>query len=183
MGTVFTCGHGTRTLEELVALLRSASVTRLVDVRRYPGSRRHPQFGKDSLAAALPGSGIIYDWRGEVLGGRRSAPKGTRSRHPAWRVDAFRAYADYMDTPAFREALTRLEQDAAREPLAVMCAETLWWRCHRRLIADALAVDGHEVIHLLSPTDRQPHPLHPQLRVDEDGRPVYDKGVDATLFG
>ena len=180
---VFTVGHGARPLEELVETLRSAGVTRLVDVRRYPGSRRHPQFGRAALESSLPAAGVNYVWRGDVLGGRRASPPGHRSRHPAWRVDAFRAYADYMDTPAFRAALSALEDEARRgPPTAVMCAETLWWRCHRRLIADALTVDGFEVVHLLGPGKSQPHRLHPALRVDEQHRPVYDRGDQPELF-
>ena len=184
MATIFTVGHGTRTTDELSEVLRSAAVGRLVDVRRFPGSRRHPQFKREALEASMPAHGIAYEWWGEALGGRRSRPKGAPSRHPAWRDPAFQGYADYMDTPPFREALTKLE-DAAREPplLAVMCAETLWWRCHRRLIADALEVDGWEVVHLLSPTSRERHKLHEALRLDAHGRPVYDQ-VDgmAPLF-
>jgi uncharacterized protein (DUF488 family) len=178
--TVFTVGHGTRSVEELAAILRAAGVGRLVDVRRFPGSRRHPHLAREALVASLPPLGIEYAWRGDVLGGRRRAIAA--SRHPAWRVEAFRAYADYMDTPAFRAALGELEADAQRSPpMAVMCAETLWWRCHRRLIADALTVDGHEVIHLLSEKARAPHELSKHLRVDDEGRPVYDLGESLEL--
>lgn len=176
--TFFTVGHGTRTTEELVAVLRSAGVVRLVDVRRHPGSRRHPQFAEDALRKSLPDLGVAYEWWGDELGGRRRPAAHTR--HPAWRNDSFRAYADYTDTPAFRHAVERLEELPG--PLAVMCAETLWWRCHRRLIADALRVRGHDVVHLVDARTRQPHRLHPGLRVGGDGWPVYDVGADQPLF-
>jgi uncharacterized protein (DUF488 family) len=171
--TIYTVGHGTRTEQELLATLRSVEIGRLVDVRRHPGSRRYPHFSREALARSLGEAGIDYVWRGEELGGRRRS-KGS-SRHPAWRNASFQAYADYMDTPAFRAALRQLEAEAAEGPkLAFMCAETLFWRCHRRLIADALTVDGLSVVHLLSPTQRVSHPLHPDLRVDAAGLPVYD---------
>lgn len=181
---ICTVGHGTRALEELAETLRQAGVTRLVDVRRFPGSRRNPQFSRGALETALPARGIAYEWWGEALGGRRSGAKGAPSRHPAWRVDAFRAYADYMDTPVFRNALARLADMARGETVAVLCAETLWWSCHRRLIADAMDVEGFEVLHLLGPGKQQPHARHPALRVDAAGLPVYDVGTDGTLpFG
>ncbi len=180
--TVYTVGHGNRTTEELAAILRAAGVGRLVDVRRFPASRRNPHLSREALVAALPPLGIEYLWRGEGLGGRRHS-KGP-SRHPAWKVPAFRAYADYMDTTAFRDALSEIEEIARRgPPFALVCAETLWWQCHRRLISDALVVDGVAVMHLLDPGKTQPHVLHPALRVDECGRPVYDKGAVADLFG
>jgi uncharacterized protein (DUF488 family) len=178
---VYTVGHGNRSLDELVATLAAAGVVRLVDVRRYPGSRRHPQFGRDALAASIPRAGLAYDFRGDVLGGRRDGAPS--SRHPAWREPSFRAYADYMDTPAFRDALAALEADAAREPLAFMCAERLWWQCHRRLVADALALRGAEVIHLLEPRSPCPHVIHPDLRPGDDGWPVYDRNVTGDLLG
>ncbi|HEX2056965.1 MAG TPA: DUF488 domain-containing protein [Actinomycetota bacterium] len=182
MAPVFTVGHGTRTTEELAALLREASVARLVDVRRFPGSRRHPHFAREALTGSLPSLGIEYEWRGEELGGRRSRKRDGTSRHPAWRNDAFGAYADYMDAPQFRGALERLEAAArAGTRLAVMCAETLWWRCHRRLIADALTVHGFEVVHLVGPGSTAVHPLNESARRGDDGFPVYDVGVTVEL--
>jgi uncharacterized protein (DUF488 family) len=178
---IFTVGHGSRSLDELVATLKDAGVVRLVDVRRFPGSRRFPHFGRDALAEALPRAGIAYDFRGDALGGRRRAPAAP-SRHPAWREPAFRAYADYTDTAPFREAIVALEEDAVREASAFMCAERLWWQCHRRLIADALALRGAEVVHLLGPGERQAHALHPDVRVGEDGWPVYDRNVTGDLL-
>ena len=171
---LFTVGHGTRSTEELVAVLDSAGVRRLVDVRRFPGSRRNPHLSREALEADLP---IAYEWWGEELGGRRSTSK--ESRHPAWRNDAFRGYADFMDTAVFRDALLRLL--ALPEATAVMCAETLWWQCHRRLIADAALVRGAEAVHLLRVGESQPHKASDGMRVGEDGWPVYDEGVDVSL--
>ena len=171
--SVVTLGHGSRTTEEIVDLLREVGADTLVDVRRHPGSRRHPHVGRHALAKALPPRGITYEWWGESLGGRRSPVQ--ESRHVAWREPAFRAYADHMDTDDFRTALLRLAENAQeRPPLAVMCSETLWWRCHRRLIADALVLEGVDVVHLLGPGSRQTHELPTWLRVDDAGRPVYD---------
>jgi uncharacterized protein (DUF488 family) len=133
-----------------------------------------------ALRRSLPDLGVAYEWWGDDLGGRRRARADGPTRHPAWRVDAFRNYADYTDTAPFRDAIVRLEHTEG--PLAVMCAETLWWRCHRRLIADALVVRGGDVVHLLGVDARQPHRLPPALRVGDDGWPVYDVGADITLF-
>jgi uncharacterized protein (DUF488 family) len=179
--SVYTIGHGTRSTGELTSIIKGADVGRVIDVRRFPASRRHPHFAKDALERDLPESGITYEWRGEALGGRRRRSRQP-SRHPALQNEGFRSYADHMDSPAFAAALEQLERDASQEPLlAIMCAETLWWRCHRRLIADALAVHGHEVIHLVDRNTRQRHKLHDRLRVDEVGRPVYDAGVTPPL--
>ena len=108
MARVSTIGHGTRTIEQLAELALAGGVDAIVDVRRFPQSRRHPHFSKEALDVALPGLGISYEWRGEELGGRRHQAKDAPTRHPAWRNDAFATYADYMDTPSFREALERL---------------------------------------------------------------------------
>lgn len=179
--TVWTVGHGSRSTEELVAVLRSAGVTHLVDVRRHPGSRRHPHLGEGSLRAALPDLGISYEWRGDELGGRRRP--SAASRHPAWTNASFQGYADHTDGPAFRDAVERLEADARTgTPLAVMCAERLWWRCHRRLIADALVLRGTSVVHLFEPRVHRGHALHPAARSGDDGWPVWDAVEPASLF-
>jgi uncharacterized protein (DUF488 family) len=173
---LYTVGHGNRSLDELAGILEAEGIGRLIDVRRFPGSRRHPHFSRPVLDAELAGRGIGYEWWGEVLGGRRSPVPG--SRHPAWRDPAFRGYADHMDTDAFRLTLTGLLDSAVEGPhVAVMCAETLWWRCHRRLIADASMVRGTPVVHLLGAGRRQDHPLNPFLRVGDDGWPIYDAGL------
>jgi uncharacterized protein (DUF488 family) len=173
--TLFTVGHGTRTTDELVAVLDSGGIGRVADVRRHPGSRRHPHLGRDALAGALADVGVAYEWWGEQLGGRRS--RRPDSRHTAWHNAAFAGYADHMDTPEFRAAFLRLL--AAAEdgpPTAVMCSETVWWRCHRRLLADAAVLQGVPVVHLLGETDHREHPLHADARAGDDGWPVYDGG-------
>ena len=169
----WTVGHGTRTTAELAALLRAVDVDRVIDVRRFPSSRHNPQFARRRLAAELPALGLTYDWRGGALGGRR--PSGAEARDPVWRNAAFRAYAAYMGSMAFRIALAELEAEIATgQRVAILCAETLWWRCHRRLIADALVLDGIEVRHLIAHGPGQPHRTHPGLRRDQMGRLTYD---------
>jgi uncharacterized protein (DUF488 family) len=175
--TLFTVGHGTRSVAELAAVVADAGLDRLVDVRRFPGSRRHPHLSRAGLERDLPSLGITYEWR-EALGGRRSRVAG--SRHTAWRNDAFAGYADHMDSVEFRAALDDL---LGRLPLAVMCAETLWWRCHRRLIADAATLAGVGVVHLLDVGKSQPHRLQESVRKDDEGRPVYDGGRGRLLEG
>jgi uncharacterized protein (DUF488 family) len=149
-----------------------------VDVRRWPTSRRHPRFGRELLEPFLESCDIAYEWWGDALGGRRSASKKGRSRHMALTNPAFRNFADHMDTPEFREALRSLETSAGSgPPVGLMCAETLWWRCHRRLISDALSLHGVEVVHLIDARKRRSHPFHEAARADESGVPVYDVGV------
>ena len=149
---VFTVGHGARPIEELLAVLGDAGVRTLVDVRRYPSSRRHPQFDQAPLAASLGGAGIAYRHAVE-LGGRRSGEPG-EERFSCIRVAAFRSYAARMAAPEWEQALAAAL--AEPEP-CFMCAETLWWRCHRRLIAELLHARGHEVMHLLKPGHSEPH--------------------------
>ncbi len=159
---VFTIGHGTRPADELVAMLRSVGVETLVDVRRFPGSRRNPQFNQAPLAETLGAAGITYR-HAEELGGRRANEPG-EERFPCIRVAAFRSYAARMGTEPWQQAL----EAALAEPApAFMCAETPWWRCHRRLIAELLTARGHEVIHLISPGESQPHSLYDESMVRE----------------
>jgi uncharacterized protein (DUF488 family) len=161
---IHTVGHGTRALEELVATLAGAAVTSLVDVRRFPGSRRNPQFNRPAVAAAVEAAGIDYRHE-EELGGRRSGEPG-EERFACLRVAAFRSYAARMAAPEYQDAL---ERSLATERPCFMCAETLWWRCHRRLIAELLAARGHEVVHLLGPGKREPHRFWPESEV-RDGK-------------
>jgi len=169
---IFTVGHSTRPQEELVAILREAGVGLLVDVRRFPGSRRYPQFGKEALRAGLAAAGIAYRHEPDMGGRRDPRPD---SPNTAWRVAAFRGYADHMASPEFRAALERLWAPAPG-PAAVMCAEAVPWRCHRQLIADALVARGVEVVHLLAPGRRQAHVLNPAATAAADGSVVYVKG-------
>jgi uncharacterized protein (DUF488 family) len=164
--TLFTIGHGARDLGTFLDLLEGARIRRLVDVRTAPGSRKHPHFGRDALAASLEGAGIRYQWQGEALGGwRRARPD---SRHRALRSPGFRGYADHMETDGFRKARDRLIEDSRETPTAVMCAESLWWRCHRRLLADALVAAGCEVRHLMDHGRVEPHRLSRQARLEGD---------------
>lgn len=166
-------GHGARTLEDFLTLLRESGIALLADIRTFPGSRRHPHFGREALAAALSSAGIRYEHL-PALGGRRSG-RGT-SPHRAIRVAGFRAYADHMDTAEFRAGYERLLELARERAVAYMCAETLWWQCHRRLLSDRLAVDGWEVVHILAPGKAEPHRLWEIARLS-DGRLVYDAGT------
>lgn len=174
---VFTVGHSTRTAEEFLELLRENGIALLVDVRRFPGSRRHPQFGSEALARSLRGAGIGYRHEPD-LGGRRT-PRPD-SPNTAWRNASFRAYADHMDSAEFRAALDRLAADSRERPTTVMCAEAVPWRCHRRLIADALVARGVPVLDVLAPGDTRPHALHPDAVVLPDARLVYPAGGGGT---
>jgi len=180
MATIFTVGHGTRSLDEFLSVLREASVEALADVRRFPGSRRYPHFGHQAMERALGEAGVGYRWWGEALGGRRSGI--AQSRHSAIRNKSFRAYADHMDGAEFLVALEELKSVANTAPLAIMCSETLWWRCHRRHLADVLMMDRFEVVHLIDERSSQTHTLHPALRTEPDGRPVYDVSERGRLI-
>jgi uncharacterized protein (DUF488 family) len=164
MHGVFTIGHGVRPLEELVELLREVGVETLVDVRRFPGSRRNPQFNQGPLRDALEAAGIAYRHAVE-LGGRRSGEPG-EERFPCIRVAAFRSYAARMGTARWQTALAR---ELAEPVPCFMCAETVWWRCHRRLIAELLTARGETVVHLLGPGRREPHRLYDESE-PRDGR-------------
>jgi uncharacterized protein (DUF488 family) len=157
---VFTIGHGTRPADELVECLRGVGVRTLVDVRRFPGSRRNPQFGQAALAATLDDAGIAYR-HAEELGGRRTGEPG-EERFSCIRIGAFRSYAARMGTDSWQEALAA---ELAQPSPCFMCAETLWTKCHRRLIAELLFARGHEIVHLLSPTRREPHRLYDESDV------------------
>jgi len=153
---LWTIGHSTRPVAELIALLEGHGVMRLLDVRAVPRSRHNPQFNSDALALSLSQRGIAYAHRPE-LGGLRRARRD--SLNLGWKNEGFRGYADYMQTPEFGHALTELMADAEREPCAIMCAEASPWRCHRSLIADALTVRGMEVRHIMAPGKADLHKL------------------------
>ncbi len=170
--TVYTIGHSTRALEEFLALLAAHGINRLVDVRRFPGSRRNPHFAREALADTLAGAGVEYRWV-EALGGRRSRRPG--SPHTAWRVPAFAAYADHMDTAEFAAAAAELMEWAGSGRVAILCAEARPEKCHRRLIADWLTARGVMVSHILGLSRTATHQLPEFARVS-DGRVVYDGG-------
>jgi uncharacterized protein (DUF488 family) len=182
-----TVGHGRLPAEAFISLLSRSGVTGIVDVRSYPGSRRHPHFGRDRLAEWLPEAGVAYRWEPR-LGGRRKP--GPVSPHVALDNEAFRAYADHMGTVDFAAGVDALlELAGGQEPgaLAVMCAESLWWRCHRRLLADALVLlHGAEVEHLLHDGALEPHQPTRGVRVTpgsgEGAGLVYDAGVTGSLL-
>ena len=155
---VLTIGHSTRPLEEFLELLKTHGVTELIDVRTVPRSRHNPQFNKESLPDALQSAGLSYRHMPGLGGLRRPRPD---SPNGAWRNLSFRGYADYMQTPEFAENLDELMTEARRKRVAIMCAEAVPWRCHRSLIADALAVRGFEVEHIMSATRTDPHTLRP----------------------
>jgi len=175
--TIWTIGHSTRSLEEFLELLSANRIEAVADVRRYPGSRRWPHFTREPLGTALEKRAILYLWLPE-LGGRR-APRRD-SPNTAWRSAAFRGYADYMETEAFAEGLTRLVNLASGLRTAVLCAESLWWRCHRGLIADVLRWLNFEVIHILGPGSTAIHPYTPAARIVR-GRLSYSAAAKVSV--
>jgi uncharacterized protein (DUF488 family) len=163
---MFTIGHSTHAAEQFLALLRRHRLESIADVRRWPSSRRLPHFNAGRLAEWLGGEGIAYAQLGESLGGRRRpAPETTNT---GWRVDGFRGYADHMQSPEFRSALAELEALGRKRRTACMCAEGLWWRCHRQLIADALLARGWAVHHVMPDGRLAEHRLTPFAVVDGD---------------
>jgi len=167
--TIWTIGHSTRTLEEFLGLLSEYRIEAIADVRRFPGSRRYPYFASDALATALPAHGIAYQWIPK-LGGRRKVQPG--SPNTAWRNASFQGYADYTATAEFAEGLAELLKLAASKRTALMCAEAVWWRCHRSIIADVLKLRGIEVTHIIDATHSTAHPYTSPARV-VDGQLSY----------
>jgi uncharacterized protein (DUF488 family) len=167
---LYTVGHSTRSLQQFFDLLTPHGITALVDVRRYPGSRRYPHFGKDALAASLVAIAVLYRHDPD-LGGRRE-PRAD-SGNMAWRNAQFRGYADYMQSPEFAAALARLIELGAERPTAIMCAEAVPWSCHRQLIADALVARGIAVRHIMGEGRSEPHALTLHARVGPEGRVTY----------
>jgi len=166
MKALFTVGHGTASQEDFAGLLRSAGVTSLVDVRIGPGSRKYPHFGKDRLALWLPEAGIGYRWEKRLGGFRKLLPD---SPDTALRNESFRAYAGYMRSEDFRAAAAELVAGSQAATTAIMCSETLWWRCHRRLIADhSVLLAGLPVEHLMPPAKAIPHVPTKGVRVTEN---------------
>jgi uncharacterized protein (DUF488 family) len=167
--TIWTIGHSTHSIDELIAALRAHGITRVADVRRFPGSRRYPHFNPDALGPALASAGIGYTELPGLGGRRKPRPD---SPHTAWRNEAFRGYADYMDTPEFSEAAAELMQLAQHDHVAVMCAEAVWWRCHRSMIADYLKARGWTVWHIMGESAAKEHPYTPVARI-VDGALTY----------
>lgn len=174
-GPIYTIGHSTRTAEEFVALLQAHGVAQIADVRTVPKSRRWPHFSGEALAASLPRQDIGYRHFAALGGLRKPRPDSVNG---AWQHDSFRGYADHMSTPAFQAGLDELQHYARAHATAVMCAEAVWWQCHRRLIADALVAIGVTVLHIMTPTRVEPHALTPFARVDDDGHVTYPGLLD-----
>jgi uncharacterized protein (DUF488 family) len=167
---IFTVGHSNRPLAEFISILTSHGISRILDVRRYPASRKWPHFNAASLAASLPDAGIEYVGLPHLGGRRRPRPD---SPHRAWREEGFRGFADFMDTPEFAAGLAEIERLAADRPSALMCAEALPWKCHRSLVADALVARGWEVRDVVSEREARPHRI-PKFARLEGERVVYD---------
>ena len=160
---IWTIGHSTRAIDDFISLLKENEINLLVDVRAWPGSKRYPQFNKDTLAESLNAHRIRYEHFPE-LGGKRKSKQD--SRNTAWRNASFRGYADYMETEQFQKGIERLLDVAAEAgPTAIMCAEAVWWRCHRSLIADYLKARGVKVLHVLGANKVEPHPYTSAARI------------------
>src|SRR5438046_6260643 len=160
---IWSIGHSTREIEVFLSLLEENGIKAVADVRMFPGSKRYPQFAREALAKSLGAAGIRYQHFPELGGKRKANPD---SRNTAWRNASFRGYADYMDTEQFRKGVERL-LGLLREagPVAIMCAEVVWWRCHRSLISDYLKVRGIEVMHIFDANRIEPHPYTLAARI------------------
>jgi uncharacterized protein (DUF488 family) len=176
---LLTYGHGTEAADRTAAILRGAGASSLVDIRTAPGSRRNPQFARAALEEWLPEAGIAYRWEKRLGGFRRPGPDNP---DVAWREDMFRGYAEHMRSADFLEAVDGVLAEADSRQVAVMCSESLWWRCHRRLLADFVSVArGAEVRHLMHDGRVEPHRPSDGLRLRDDGLLFYDAG-QATLL-
>ncbi|MCP9338190.1 DUF488 domain-containing protein [Stutzerimonas xanthomarina] len=174
---IWTIGHSTRTPEAFVAVLEHYGIRAIADVRRFPGSRRLPQFMSATLQATLAENRIAYEWI-EALGGRRRASPGPSAS--AWRNSSFRGYAEHLHTDEFASGLEQLLHLAAEQPTAMMCAEVLWWRCHRSMVSDVLKLRGIEVLHIQDEQHLTLHPYTSPARL-KHGKLVYDEGVGQPL--
>lgn len=174
---IWTIGHSTRTLEELVAMLHSFQIEMLVDIRSFPGSRRYPQFNKEALEISIPENNIQYVHLKE-LGGRRKV--NPDSKNTAWRHPAFRGYADYMETDDFKGGIKTLEQIATKQPTAYMCSEAVWWRCHRSMVSDYLKVHGWNVMHIMDVAKETEHPYTEPARIF-NGELSYENGTPLKI--
>ncbi|KAA9041308.1 DUF488 domain-containing protein [Ginsengibacter hankyongi] len=162
--TIYTIGHSTRTLEKFLALLEAFSIKMLVDVRSYPGSKRYPHFNKEHLAKKLSLNNILYTHLAS-LGGRRKSL--AHSKNSVWKNDAFRGYADYMETAEFKNGILELEDIAGKYNTAFMCSEAVWWRCHRSMIADYVKAEGWKVLHIINNKKAEEHPYTAPAKIIE----------------
>jgi uncharacterized protein (DUF488 family) len=170
---VYTIGHSTRSIEAFIALLCESDIEMLADVRAIPGSRHNPQFGAEKLRAALADAGIAYRHMPALGGRRNSRASAAQSSNGLWRNAAFRAYADYALTAPFRAGLAELLELARAQRCAIMCAEAVWWRCHRRIVTDYLLAAGESVGHILAPHDVEAAQMTTGARRMPDGALVY----------
>ena len=161
-GRIWTVGHSTRTAEEFNQILRAHAIEALVDVRSFPGSRRYPHFNKLELSRNLEAIGVSYSHDPQLGGRRRPLPN---SKNTAWKNPSFRAYADHMESEEFQQGIAALLGIAQLKQTAIMCAEALWWRCHRSLVADYLKANGFAVIHLIDAAKTKVHPYTPAARI------------------
>lgn len=176
--TLWTIGHSTHPIEEFVAMLLGHNIEVLADVRRFPASRKFPHFNADTMTEVLQANGIEYMPFLE-LGGRRKARPDTHNT--AWRSEAFRGYADYMETPEFAACAARLMETARERRTAIMCSEAVWWRCHRGLVSDYAKARGWQVLHIMTPTKADPHPFTSAASI-VDGKLSYEAtGEQLTL--
>jgi len=179
VSTIWTIGHSTRLPEEFLGVLVAQGLDAIADVRRFPGSKRHPHFAREALERSLPAAGVEYLWLPQ-LGGRRRPRKD--SPNDGWRNEAFRGYADHIDSAEFDEGLQLLEALAARRRTAMMCSELLWWRCHRSLVSDVLKARGWTVLHVVDASEPKEHPWTAPARI-VDGRLDYSEpGNTGNLF-
>ena len=174
---IWTIGHSTRPVEEFIALLQSFKIKLLVDIRSFPGSRKFPQFNKEALQITLAENEREYIHLKDLGGRRKAAPN---SENTSWRSTAFRGYADYMETPTFLQSIQELEKLAKQQPTAYMCAEALWWRCHRALVSDYLKSKDWTVMHIMNIDKAQEHPYTSSAKIVA-GALSY-KAVDLKLF-
>lgn len=177
METIWTIGHSTRSFDDFLLLLNSFNIKMLVDVRHYPGSRKFPQFNKNSLEISLPENGVEYLHLVD-LGGRRKPE--LNSKNDAWRLDSFKGYADYMETEPFQHSLKILKEIATEKRTAIMCAEAVWWSCHRSLIADILKVEGWTVMHIMVENTVTEHPYTAPANVVDGGLDYSTKSEENT---
>jgi uncharacterized protein (DUF488 family) len=171
---IFTIGHSTRSLEEFIAMLHSFNIELVADIRSFPGSRKFPQFNKGALEISMPQNNLKYVHIKE-LGGRRKANQG--SKNTGWRHIAFRSYADYMETNAFKNGIKELEKIALKKRTAYMCSEAVWWRCHRSMVSDYLKVNGWKVMHIMGIDKATEHPYTAPARI-VNGELNYEKELD-----
>lgn len=169
--TIYTIGHSTRAIDEFLELLSEFEIEVLVDVRRYPGSRKFPHFNQEALQETIENNGIEYHHI-EGLGGRRKVHKD--SKNIRWRLDSFRGYADYMETDEFTEGVQLLQDIALQKTTAYMCSEVVWWSCHRSMISDDLKAKGWEVIHIMGLKNAQEH-LYTSAAIIENGKVSYEE--------